>query len=119
MKPAEAKGHHEYHPHNDLIVIHSKGELIAAGTTSLVERLPSSDIIKTPLTDDAREQDCRNEIFVGAQIYRRLDEHPRLVKLKGWDPDACTLMLEYMPNGTLEDYVKSHQKQISLAQRLR
>ena len=104
---------------DDLIVIHPKGEFVAAGTTSFVERLPSGDIIKTPWAGDVREEDCRNEIAVEAQVYQRLGEHPRLVELKGWDPVAHTLKLEYMPNGTLEEYVKSYHGQIALAQRLR
>lgn len=42
-------------PTDDLIVIHPKGEFVAAGTTSFVERLPSGDIIKTPWAGDIRE----------------------------------------------------------------
>jgi serine/threonine protein kinase len=105
-------------PPDDLIVIHPKGEFVAAGTTSFVERLPSGDIIKTSWAGDVREEDCRSEIAVEARIYERLGKHPRLVELKGWDLKAYTLMLEYMPNGTLEAYVKSHHGQISMAQRL-
>ncbi|KAF4628625.1 hypothetical protein G7Y89_g9524 [Cudoniella acicularis] len=104
-------------PSDNLIVIHPKGEFVAAGTTSFVERLPSGDIIKTPWAGDVREEDCRKEIAVEAQVYQRIGEHPRLIKMKGWDPKAHTLMLEYMPNGTLENYVRSHNKQISQAQR--
>ncbi len=106
-------------PTNDLIVIHPKGEFVAAGTTSFVERLPSGDIIKTPWAGDIREEECRKEIAVEARIYQRLGEHPRLVKLKGWDPQTHVLMLEYMPNGTLEDYIKLHHGQTSMARRLR
>lgn len=89
----------------DVIVVKSKGELIAGGTTSLVERLPSGDVIKTPWAGDIREDDCRREIAIEAQIYQRLGEHPRLVKLRHWDAEAHTLTLEYMPNGTLEEQV--------------
>ncbi|KAF2271386.1 kinase-like protein [Westerdykella ornata] len=103
---------------DDLFIIDGKGEFIAGGTTSLVERLPSGDIIKTPWAGDIREEDCRREIAIEAQIYQRLGEHPRLVKLKGWDPEAHTLTLEYMPNGTLEEYLKSHHEEISPEQRL-
>jgi serine/threonine protein kinase len=101
------------------IVVSPKGEFIAGGTTSLVERLPSGDIIKTPWAGDIREDDCRREIAIESQIYHRLGEHALLVKLKGWNPDTHTLTLEYMSNGTLEEYVKSHLKEISLAQKLR
>ncbi|TVY88096.1 G-type lectin S-receptor-like serine/threonine-protein kinase [Lachnellula willkommii] len=100
----------------DDLIIHPKGEFVAAGTTSFVERLPSGDILKTPLAGDVREKDCRNEIAVEARVYQVLGEHPRLVKLKGWDSVTHTLTLEYMPNGTLEEYVKSYHMQISQAQ---
>ncbi|KAL2756301.1 hypothetical protein ACRALDRAFT_1070619 [Sodiomyces alcalophilus JCM 7366] len=101
------------------IVIQPKGQFIAGGTTSLVERLPSGDVIKTPWAGDAREDDCRREIAIEARIYQQLGEHPRLVKLRHWDAEAYTLTLEYMPNGTLEQYTKTHFGEISMAQRLR
>lgn len=34
------------------------------------------------------------------------------MKMKRWDPEAYTLTLEYMPNGTLESYLRSHFEQI-------
>ncbi|KAL3420291.1 hypothetical protein PVAG01_08790 [Phlyctema vagabunda] len=104
---------------DELIVINAKGEFVAAGTTSLVERLPSGDVIKTPWAGDVREEDCRKEIAVEARIYQRLGKHPRLIELKGWDPEAYILTLEYMPNGTVEQYVSSHHHQIFVARRLR
>ncbi|RSL46228.1 hypothetical protein CEP51_015968 [Fusarium floridanum] len=102
----------------DVIVLSSKGEFISSGTTSLVELLPSGDIIKTPLTGDCREDDCRKEIAIEVDIYKRLGEHARLVKMKRWDPKAYTLTLEYMPNGTLESYLRSHFEQIPSSQKL-
>ncbi|RMD41799.1 hypothetical protein DV735_g3330, partial [Chaetothyriales sp. CBS 134920] len=93
---------------DNVIVVKSKGEFIAGGTTSLVERLSSGDVIKTPWTGDIREQDCRREIAIEAAVYRRLGEHARLVKMKHWDPEAHTLTLEYMPNGTVEHDMGPH-----------
>lgn len=119
MKPNENTAVEGHKRPDDLIVIYPKGGFVAARTTSFVERLPSGDIIKTPWAGDVREEDCRNEIAIEAQIYQRLGEHPRLVELKGWDPEACTLTLKYMPNGTLEEYIKSYHGQISPAERLR
>ncbi|KAF4417820.1 serine threonine protein kinase [Fusarium austroafricanum] len=103
---------------DDVIIVRAKGDFIAGGTTSLVELLPSGDVVKTPLMGDAREEDCRKEIAIEAQVYKRLNEHPRLVKMKHWDSEECTLTLEYMPNGTLEEYVRAHGA-ISWDQKLR
>ncbi|WAO96051.1 Protein kinase domain-containing protein [Fusarium falciforme] len=85
---------------------------------SLVELLPSGDIVKTPLAGDDREDDCRKEIAIEVDIYKRLGEHARLVKMKRWDPGAYTLTLEYMPSGTLESYLWSRLEQIPLSQKL-
>ena len=101
------------------IVMDGKGEFVAAGTTSLVERLPSGDIIKTPWAGDIREEDCKKEICIEAQIYQTLGKHPRLVGFKGWDPRDYTLVLEYMPHGSLESYIALNHSKISMVQRLR
>lgn len=115
MANAATGGHS---PLPDSMIIKAKGEFIAGGTTSLVELLPSGDIVKTPWSGDDRAADCRKEIEIEARIYRKLGEHPRLVKLRYWDAKSHTLTLEYMPNGTLEEYLKGHSKEISLAQKL-
>lgn len=104
---------------DNVIIVRSKGEFIASGATSLVERLPSGDVIKTPWAGDIREEDCRREIAIEAQVYARVGEHARLVKMKYWDSEAYTLTLEYMPNGTLESHLPSHFKQIRSSQKLR
>ncbi|EKJ74229.1 hypothetical protein NXS19_005913 [Fusarium pseudograminearum] len=83
----------------DAIVIKPKGEFIAGGTTSIVEILPSGDVTKTPWRGSVRESDCQKEILIEAKIYKKLGDHPRLVKMKHWDPNTFTLTLEYMPNG--------------------
>lgn len=102
------------------VTTRSKGQFIAAGTTSLVERLPSGDVIKIPWPRDSREDDCRREIAIEARIYQRLGEHPRLVSFKYWDAQTFTLTLEFMPNGTLKQYyAKTHSEDISGAQKLR
>lgn len=88
--------------------IYQKGDFIALGSTSFVERLPSGDIIKTAWPGSDRAAERRRELATEARIYDRLGEHPRIVKKKAWDPDECTLTLEYMPNGTLKDYLESH-----------
>ncbi|KAL7930849.1 kinase-like domain-containing protein [Trichoderma chlorosporum] len=96
----------------DTCTIQGKGEFVAAGVTSLVERLPNGDIIKTPWDDPARG-DCVQDLVTEAKIYQRLGEHPRLVKLRNWDSTQNTITMEYMPHGTLQHYIESHYKDIS------
>ncbi|PTB42440.1 uncharacterized protein TrAFT101_008466 [Trichoderma asperellum] len=93
-------------------IIQAKGEFVAAGITSLVERLPNGDIIKTPWDDSARG-DCVQDLITEAKIYQRLGEHPRLVKLRNWDSVQHTMTMEYMPHGTLQQYIENHYKDIS------
>ncbi|KAK1250709.1 hypothetical protein MKX08_010712 [Trichoderma sp. CBMAI-0020] len=40
-------------------------------------------------------------------------EHPRLVKLQSWDSMQHTMIIEYMPHGTLQQYIDNHYKDIS------
>lgn len=51
------------------------------------------------------------------KIYEKLGPHPRLIKIIHFDPIECTLTMEYMPNGTLQDYLQAHSE-VSLTQRL-
>lgn len=88
--------------------LNQKGEFVAIGSTSYVERLPNDTIIKTAWPGGDRAQQRRHEIAIEAEIYDRLGEHHCLVKKKAWNPDEYTLTLEYMSNGTLKDYLESH-----------
>ncbi|KAI1306958.1 kinase-like domain-containing protein [Xylaria venustula] len=98
-------------------IIQGKGEFLGGGVTGLVERLKSGDVIKSPWTGRPTASDCRQEMAIEAQIYKRLGAHPRLVQLKHWDPVDHTLTLEYMPHGNLLDYVKKYGQKIPPAQR--
>ena len=98
-------------------IIQGKGEFLGGGVTGLVERLKSGDVIKSPWTGRPTASDCRQEMAIEAQIYKRLGAHPRLVQLKHWDPVDHTLTLEYMPHGNLMEYVKNYGQKISPAQR--
>lgn len=60
----------------------------------------------------------RKSIAFEAQIYKHLDRHERLVEFLGFDPEKG-LYLEYMPNGTLNDYLKAHQADINTPLRIR
>lgn len=98
-------------------IIVSKGELIAGGSTGLTELMPSGHVAKSPWT--GREAAlCRRELTLESQIYEILGPHPRLVKIIAWDPTECVLVMEFMPNGCLKDYLLAHND-ISTTQRLR
>lgn len=98
--------------------LYQKGDFIAGGATSFVERLSSGDVIKTAWTSPDHAEQCREELAIEGRIYQRLGVHPRLVKMKAWDSEEATLTLEYMPNGTLKNYFSSRNDSISLTQRL-
>ncbi|KAF2761775.1 kinase-like protein [Pseudovirgaria hyperparasitica] len=98
-------------------IIEGKGDFLAGGATGLVERLGSGDVVKSPWTGRPTASDCRKEMAVEAQIYERLGAHPRLVRMKHWDPISHALTLEYMPNGNLKAYVQKHGQEISPLQR--
>ncbi|KAH6715967.1 kinase-like domain-containing protein [Leptodontidium sp. MPI-SDFR-AT-0119] len=93
------------------------GETISGGAPGLVERLPSGDVVKSPWPD-SRAADCRRDMRTENQIYKRLGPHPRLVRMINWDPDECSLTMEYMSNGCLQDYLLAHNDKISTTQRL-
>ncbi|EHL03846.1 hypothetical protein M7I_0036 [Glarea lozoyensis 74030] len=82
------------------------GVIVVKGLTSVVERMPNGDIIKTPWLDTAESDTYCKQLAIEAKVYQRLGEHPRLVKFKDWNPDKHALTLEYMPYGNMEAYVK-------------
>ncbi|KAF2248511.1 kinase-like protein [Trematosphaeria pertusa] len=100
------------------IAINWKGTFLAGGVSSIVERLPSGAVVKSPWPG-LREAQCRRDLTIEAAVYNKLPPHPRLVKLINWDPDSCVLTLEYMPNGNLSAYLSAHNYTLSLPQRLR
>ncbi|USP80554.1 kinase-like protein [Curvularia clavata] len=101
----------------DIHVFDGKGEFMGSGVTGLVELLDSGDVIKSPWTSPSDISECMREMEIEAQIYERLGVHPRLVLFKHWDPVEHTLTLEYMPNGSLMEYIQQHREEISLSQR--
>lgn len=97
----------------DTCIIDCKGDFVAAGVTSLVGLvtslvglLPNGDIIKTPWDNPFR--DCVQDLATEAKIYQMLGKHPRLVKIRNWDSTEHTMAMEYMPHGTLKQYIKNH-----------
>ncbi|QYS96197.1 Protein kinase domain-containing protein [Trichoderma simmonsii] len=95
----------------DTCIIDGKGEFVAAGMTSVVELLPNGDIIKTPWDNPFR--DCVQDLTTEAKIYQMLAEHPRLVKIRNWDSAEHTMVMEFMPYGTLKQYIENHYEGVS------
>ncbi|KAK0764787.1 hypothetical protein N5P37_002256 [Trichoderma harzianum] len=95
----------------DSCIIDGKGEFVASGVTSLVELFPNGDIIKTPRDNPFRY--CVQDLSTEARIYQMLGEHPRLVKIRNWDSTEHTMVMEYMPHGTLKQYIKTHYEDVS------
>ena len=91
--------------------------MISGGTSGLVERLPSGDVVKSPWPG-LRAADCRRDLTTESKIYGKLGSHPRLVKIINWDSKDCVLTMDYMPNGCLDDYLRENNDKISTKQRL-
>jgi serine/threonine protein kinase len=102
-----------------VIVMQSKGEFVGGGVTGIVERLPDGDVIKTPLESPDIGLDCVQDITIEAGIYQMLGQRPRLVKLRSCDPVKYELVLEYMQNGTLKQYIQGHLEETSPQLRFR
>lgn len=77
----------------------------------MVERLPSGDIIKTPNIDPyspRAEEEARQAIEHEYNVYAILGLNPSIPKLIEWDSTAKTLILEHLPLGDLESYLREH-----------
>lgn len=98
-------------------IIQGKGEFLGGGATGLVERLDSGDVVKSAWTGCPTAPDCWKEIAIEAQIYERLGAHRRLVSIRRWDPLEHTLTMEYMPHGSLKEYLAAHGQDVSTARR--
>lgn len=87
----------------------TKGRWIGQGSTAHVELLPSGDIVKYAKSNPYCRKDeevNRERVQTEAQVYRRLNNACHVPKLIHWDADSCCLALEYMENGSLDNYVQ-------------
>ena len=82
----------------------------------MVERLPSGDAVKSPWPG-RRHNDSRRDITLEHTIYQILGPHPCLVSIVAWDPAECVLTMEYMPKGTLKDFL-ANTHTVDAAQRI-
>ncbi|TPX14876.1 uncharacterized protein E0L32_004985 [Thyridium curvatum] len=89
----------------------TKGFYVRQGATALVERLPSGDIVKTPLPNpyDPKEELTNIEKMEHEyEVYRFIGANPFIPKLIHWDSQSKTLVLENHSNGDLETYLRHH-----------
>jgi serine/threonine protein kinase len=95
----------------------ARGKFISGGASGIVERLPSGDVIKSPWAGSQADV-SRQGLTTEARIYEVLGPHPRLVRIVDWEATECCLTMEYMSNGTLKDYLRAHNDEIAISQRL-
>ncbi|KAK5684307.1 hypothetical protein LTS10_004174 [Elasticomyces elasticus] len=100
----------------------SKGKTLGGGVSGLVELLPDGNVVKSPWGGE-EEADCRKDLKQEADIYNQLHnafgEHHRFVRFISFDEKESELILQYMSNGTLREYLKDHGGDITRSQRLR
>jgi serine/threonine protein kinase len=105
---------------------------IAAGANHYVATFDETTVLKFPVVPreerikhPAEVQRFRSSVRaaavkgldVEAQILQILGKHPRIIQLKGKHEDG--LLLEYLPNGSIERYLRSNAPYTTVAQRLR
>lgn len=95
------------------VVSQAKGTFISAGISGIIERLEDGSVLKSPRSDEERA--CK-DIETEANIYRLLGPHDRLVPMLGYS--EAGLILEYMGNGNVKDYLTKHPN-VAIYQRLR
>lgn len=108
--------------HPGVVYYISKGDLIAMGSTSLIELLPSGDAVaktvKHDPIDPSNEQLERKAMAQEAAIYRLLmDRKAPVPNLLHFDAEESCLTLEYMRNGDLQRYISDHNGDIGLEMR--
>ncbi|KFY32396.1 hypothetical protein V493_00235 [Pseudogymnoascus sp. VKM F-4281 (FW-2241)] len=96
----------------------SKLGYIGSGASGVVNRVPCGDVVKSPWPG-SRAAASRRDITTESLIYKKLDHHPRLIRTLDWNPEDCVLTMEYMPNGTLKEFLSMNNEAISTALRLR
>lgn len=90
---------------------YSSGQLLGGGLSGIAELLPDGHVLKSPWPSEVNstsQRDLQNEAKAYKRIADRLGSHPRLLTLIAFDPIRTRLTLEYMPNGTLRDFLAHH-----------
>ncbi|OAF59198.1 hypothetical protein VC83_04225 [Pseudogymnoascus destructans] len=95
----------------------SKRGYIGSGASGIVNCAPNGDVVKSPWPG-SRAAKARQDITTENLIYKKLGQHPRLIRTLDFDPESCVLTMEYMPNGTLKDFLSVNNEALSTARRL-
>ena len=92
------------------------------GGRAFLERLPCGHVMKTPKPNPVippEERMNRRKMRLEARIYKKIGENPRVPKIINWDPENDCLMMEYLENGNLKEYVRQSHTSITSELRLR
>lgn len=104
------------------IIYVTKGDYLCSGGTAFLERLPCGHVMKTPIPNPLipiYERDHRRDMRLEARIYQKIGENPRVPKMINWDPQTDCLMIEYMENGNLGEYIRQNHTSVTSELRLR
>ncbi|KAJ5093318.1 hypothetical protein N7456_009179 [Penicillium angulare] len=104
------------------VIYVTKGEFLTWGGTAILERLPSGDVMKTPIPNPycpPEEKSHRQYMRLEAQIYARIGSHQRIPKIIDWDLDSCCLTMEYLENGNIREYIRENHQNLTPQLRLR
>ncbi|KAK5710038.1 hypothetical protein LTR17_019259 [Elasticomyces elasticus] len=103
-------------------VLINRGEWLGSGVSCYAQLTPDGQVVKLPWPAE-EEADCRNDLKKEAWVYDKLHtaygEHARFVRLISFNEETSELVLQYMANGTLREYMKEHDSGVSCWQRLR
>ncbi|KAL6703515.1 hypothetical protein ACN47E_009613 [Coniothyrium glycines] len=105
--------------------------IIAAGATNYIGSVDTGIVLKYPLVPPEEEdvyaaggiefrrglrKAAEESLRVEEQVFRRLGHHPRVIRFIRKHEDG--LLIERMPNGSVEHYLRTAATEISLGQRL-
>lgn len=108
-------------PRYEKVIYTRKGKFLAWGGTVSLERLHSGPVMKTPLPNPywpSEEEDHRHNMRLEAKIYTTVGENPCIPRMIHWDPETCSLAMEYPENGNLKEYIQQNTQSITLQRRL-
>jgi serine/threonine protein kinase len=111
-------------PRSPLCKIHfskafDRSEVISAGSTAIIERLPCGHVRKSPFPDDTprRRNASLRDIEREHEVYKRLMNQAHFLEMVEFSAEEG-IILQGMPDGTLRDYLRSQGQLISTSKRL-
>ncbi|KFH40493.1 cAMP-dependent protein kinase type-like protein [Hapsidospora chrysogenum ATCC 11550] len=82
---------------------------VSHGATAHVEQLPSGHVVKYPKSNPyspKKEEDHRRNMRIEAGIYQLIGDCPYIPRMIDWEPESCSLTLEYLEGGDLAKYMR-------------